>query len=1196
MLIFYLSISLAPNYYADGQPTREFHYNLTARSLASPIPLNLIYSAGGQRPSQVIVSIKRLYAEDNDIEYVNSTYNSAGQETRENTYDSDETLISYQIYTYDATGQLTRRDYYDSDETLISSYQTYAYDATGQLTRRDYYDSDETLTSYDNYTYNAAGQLTRINYYHSDGALNLYDTYTYNALGQLILEDEYVSDGTLCEFSVYAYGGKKGPLPPSTPSRLGSPDSCSSFFGGGLAPAPDPAPTDPVSNFSAIPADSSLLLSWTNPARGDIAGFNITRFDTNNPGDVNWIILDSANELLPEATVSYTISGLSNDNDYTVTVVVLYADGSSAASESLNRRPGVNTDGDDLPDSTDNCPSVSNSDQTDTDNNNIGDACDPDFGGSPPPAPPVSNFSAIPADSSLLLSWTNPARGDIAGFNITRFDTNNPGDVNWIILDSANELLPEATVSYTISGLSNDNDYTVTVVVLYADGSSAASESLNRRPGVNTDGDDLPDSTDNCPSVSNSDQTDTDNNNIGDACDPDFGGSPPPAPPVSNFSAIPADSSLLLSWINPARDDIAGFNITRFDTNNPNDEKTITLTSADNVNLSASAVVSYTISGLSNDNDYTVTVVVLYADGTSSVLISVQGTAGADPDGDGPGGDPNGGGDATFPAVTDVQTTVNGNTITVSWTNPNPDGQDEITGFNVAWVNDANTTDRGEMELDATVSGVLVVPGTQSMYTITDLTYDATYEITVAVRYADGTSVDSAPVQGKTGTNPDIDGDGIVNTEDADDDNNGLIEIHNLDQLALLRDDLNGNGTDDGNIDEITSVGSVGCPAAGCSGYELTRSLNFSDAASYADGTVNTAWTTGSGWTPIGSCSVAKRVCTPYTAMFDGGGYAIVDMFITAEDTVIGVGLFGVFNGSLQNLHLRNATVRGGAIAVGGLVGNGENARYENLSVTDISVMSPSATSVGGLVGNGVSTTIRYASVSGLNVDGDDNTGGLSGDSADSTILYSYVSGGNVSGGSRVGGLLGSVANSNIRYTYASGVDVFGSGNQIGGLIGYGQGAFTRYTYVSGGSVTGDAETGGLIGDGQLGQIYYSYAATGQISSSSSSSFIGGLIGQIVAAPTVFVTASYWDNQTTKQSTSSANLGVGQTTAQLKSPLTFEGIYADWGNFWCNPNIGAEMTSTTDLSAPWVRVWDLGTISQYPALNCMPLTPAQQRQ
>ncbi|MBI5055622.1 MAG: thrombospondin type 3 repeat-containing protein [Nitrospirae bacterium] len=36
----------------------------------------------------------------------------------------------------------------------------------------------------------------------------------------------------------------------------------------------------------------------------------------------------------------------------------------------------IDTDMDDVPDSNDNCPSISNADQTDTDGDNVGDACD----------------------------------------------------------------------------------------------------------------------------------------------------------------------------------------------------------------------------------------------------------------------------------------------------------------------------------------------------------------------------------------------------------------------------------------------------------------------------------------------------------------------------------------------------------------------------------------------------------------------------------------------------------------------------------------------------------------------------------------------------------------------------------------------------------------------------------------------------
>ena len=73
----------------------------------------------------------------------------------------------------------------------------------------------------------------------------------------------------------------------------------------------------------------------------------------------------------------------------------------------------------------------------------------------------------------------------------------------------------------------------------------------------------------------------------------------------------------------------------------------------------------------------------------------------------------------------------------------------------------------------------------------------------------------------------DDDNDGFPDAMDVDDNNNGLIEIRTLDDLARLRDDLNGDGADDGNIGEITAVGSVGCPSSGCLGYELTPLVEF---------------------------------------------------------------------------------------------------------------------------------------------------------------------------------------------------------------------------------------------------------------------------------------------------------------------------------------------------------------------------------
>ena len=725
------------------------------------------------------------------------------------------------------------------------------------------------------------------------------------------------------------------------------------------------------------------------------------------------------------------------------------------------------------------------------------------------------------------------------------------------------------------------------------------------------------------------------------------GGGPAVSRAVSDIQTMVSGNNITVSWTNPNRDgqdDIAGFNINWVNVGDDADttDRGERVLDASLANVSAGASDNTdTITDLTYNTIYNITIAVLYESGDPAVSDPVQATTGKDPDddnGNGNGdrnGDGNGNGDGGTPpdtnplAVSDIETTVSGNTITVSWTNPNREG---ITGFNITWVNigdDADTTDRGDIVLTNSLANV-AANASDNTYTIPNLTYATTYEITITVLYENGTSVDSVLVQNTTGTDPDdIDGDGVANAEDSDDDNNGLIEIHNLDQLALLRGDLNGDGDDDNESDGITAVGTAGCPISGCLGYELTSSLNFSDATSYADGMVNAAWTSDSGWVPIGFCD-ATDDCTPWTGIFDGKDYRIADLFIAVEDTVNGVGLFGAFNGRLQNLHLLNVRVSGGADHVGGLVGYGANARYETLSVTGGSVMSSLSreeVGLGGLIGNGQSSVILYANVSGVTVSGGNSVGGLVGQGDGASIRSVYVSDGSVTGsgtnaGSRVGGLIGAGDNADIRYAGVSGVDVSGltsvgglAGNgdnadiryagvlggdvssffgSVGGLVGFGNNISIHSVYASDGEVTGGGSgVGGLMGLGDPIQLDFSYAATGPVSATSNIPEISGLIGS--PSPGI-VNDSYWDRNTTGQSASSGG-GTRATTAQLQNPITFPGsIYANWGNFWCDPNTGAEMTSTTPLSAPYVRVWDLGTANQYPVLNCLPVSVEQQQE
>ena len=458
---------------------------------------------------------------------------------------------------------------------------------------------------------------------------------------------------------------------------------------------------------------------------------------------------------------------------------------------------------------------------------------------------------------------------------------------------------------------------------------------------------------------------------------------------------------------------------------------------------------------------------------------------------------------------------------------------------------------------------------------------------------------------------PDDDNDEILDETDVDDNNNGLRDIRTLDDLASLRDDLNGNGIDDGNFPEIAAMGSMGCPNSGCNGYELALSLNFSDPDSYDDDSGSSdkmdAWTdrSGSGWQPIGSCSDAIT-CTPYSAMFDGRGYVVADLFINASDDTDGVGLFAAFNGSMQNLHLLDANVHGGDSNAGLLVGWGMNARFENLSVSGI-LMSPRVTPVGGLVGHAAEAMIRHSYASDITVSGLFSVGGLAGNGVESQIRHSYVIDAAVFAGksgdqSQVGGLLGQGEDAIIQAAYVLDSSVFGTGKTIGGLIGDGREVSITAAYVSGGSVAGGSESdevGGLLGRGIKAKIRYSYVAVRVSSLRTVAPITGGLFG---AAPAIKIDASYSDTQVTTQSTSHPSVdvsGVDKNTIELQSPSDFTGtdnIYADWGNLRCDPNTSEVVESTTGLDPSFRRLWDLGTDKQYPALNCMPGGVARQRQ
>ena len=357
---------------------------------------------------------------------------------------------------------------------------------------------------------------------------------------------------------------------------------------------------------------------------------------------------------------------------------------------------------------------------------------------------------------------------------------------------------------------------------------------------------------------------------------------------------------------------------------------------------------------------------------------------------------------------------------------------------------------------------------------------------------------------------------------DYDTDNDGLIEISTADQLNAIRWDTDGDGTptDDPTTtadDETESyyaafpspLPRMGCPASGCRGYEIGTGAAGEAAITIA---LNVApYNTGDGWVPI----------PEFTATLDGNGNTVNDLTRSSTAQLSNVGLFHTIGrtGVVRNLGVTEALARG-VTTIGALAANNEGlilASYSTGVVDDVT--SPvNREEYGGLVGVNHASGRIYASYS-------------------EALVRISASG----SPKNVGGLVG-VNHGTIVASYAEGAtestNLASSVNGFGGLVGRNHGRI-HASYATGG--------GAILGTG---------------------TDISGLVG--AAEEGSSVTASYWDTQTSGRSVSAG--GEGKTTAELKLPTGYSGIYAGWNVDLNRDGIGDDP-------------WDFGTTSQYPQLR-----------
>ncbi|MCP4263432.1 MAG: hypothetical protein GY774_38880, partial [Planctomycetes bacterium] len=323
------------------------------------------------------------------------------------------------------------------------------------------------------------------------------------------------------------------------------------------------------------------------------------------------------------------------------------------------------------------------------------------------------------------------------------------------------------------------------------------------------------------------------------------------------------------------------------------------------------------------------------------------------------------------------------------------------------------------------------------------------------------------------------------------------------------------------------------------------------------------------------SFNIIGSMYSSFRGVFDGNGHTISNFSYISTD-VNRIGLFGNVQGEnalIKDLGLINPNVDVGITVpwfigqeIGSLVGNLQGGTITNCYADGGSVSGNDY--VGGLVGNSYFYGTITNCTSSASVSGNDYVGGLVGENGYYSTITNCFAAGSVSGSGAdewwpggVGGLVGynegritnctSSASVSGNY-YVGGLvgnnSYFGTiicsdasntvtGDiSVGGLAGYNDNILT-HCYATG-SVAGTTNVGGLVGENDYGTITNCYATV----SVTGTTDVGGLVGAVNQWGMGEVTFSFWDIQTSGQSTSAG--GTGKTTAEMQNPNTF--IDAGW--------------------------------------------------
>ena len=209
---------------------------------------------------------------------------------------------------------------------------------------------------------------------------------------------------------------------------------------------------------------------------------------------------------------------------------------------------GGDTDGDGVCNANDNCPDVTNPDQADADGDSVGDVCDFE------PGDPCADLGGDTDEDGMCNANDNCP--DVTNPDQTDLDNDGVGDACDICPSTYN---PDYQLGSRGDGSACDCDTQCSrgrcvnaITAIWYDSHQGACCPPGQYWNVNhcetcddSDGDEVCDSLDNCPMVPNPVQEDTDEDGVGNVCDPVVNGctSPLVAPSVLNFGDVTVGES-----------------------------------------------------------------------------------------------------------------------------------------------------------------------------------------------------------------------------------------------------------------------------------------------------------------------------------------------------------------------------------------------------------------------------------------------------------------------------------------------------------------------------------------------------------------------------------------------------------------------------------------------------------------------------